>query len=191
MNTKDFWNNRYKNGGNSGSGSYGELYTFKTTIINDIIKKYNINNIIDFGSGDGNQIKELNINSYIGLDISEEAINICKQKYKDDKSKSFFVNNDFNYSSKADMCISLDVLYHILEEDSFMDYLKKLFNSSKKIVLIYSNNYEGHIHYHIHTRKFTDYIDKYINNWKLLNIIKQQFPDKSSADFYIFEYKDN
>ena len=38
MNTKTYWTDRYKNGGNSGLGSYNELYVFKRDVINEIIK---------------------------------------------------------------------------------------------------------------------------------------------------------
>lgn len=96
MNTKNIWESRYNNGGNSGNGTYNELYIFKRDIINDIINKYNIKNIIDFGCGDGNQIKEFNIDKYVGIDIALSAINICKMKYKDDNTKSFFTYNEIN-----------------------------------------------------------------------------------------------
>ena len=192
MNTKNIWESRYNNGGNSGNGTYNELYIFKRDIINDIINKYNIKNIIDFGCGDGNQIKEFNINKYVGIDIALSAINICKMKYKDDNTKSFFTYNEINnIKSQYDLSISLDVLYHILEEDLFIDYLKKIFNFSSKYILIYSSNYDGHTEGHMHTRKFTNYVEKLFPNWVLNIKIKQIHPKKSSADFYLYEKKFN
>jgi cyclopropane fatty-acyl-phospholipid synthase-like methyltransferase len=190
MNTKNIWESRYNNGGNSGNGTYNELYIFKRDIINDIINKYNIKNIIDFGCGDGNQIKEFNIDKYVGIDIALSAINICKMKYKDDNTKSFFTYNEINnIKSQYDLSISLDVLYHILEEDLFIDYLKKIFNFSSKYILIYSSNYDGHTEGHMHTRKFTNYVEKLFPNWVLNIKIKQIYPKKSSADFYLYEKK--
>jgi len=190
MNTKNIWESRYNNGGNSGNGTYNELYIFKRDIINDIINKYNIKNIIDFGCGDGNQIKEFNINKYVGIDIALSAINICKMKYKDDNTKSFFTYNEINnIKSQYDLSISLDVLYHILEEDLFIDYLKKIFNFSSKYILIYSSNYDDHTEGHMHTRKFTNYVEKLFPNWVLNIKIKQIYPKKSSADFYLYEKK--
>ena len=52
-----YWNERYKHGGNSGDGSYGHLAEYKAEIINDFIEENQIHNIIEFGSGDGNQLK--------------------------------------------------------------------------------------------------------------------------------------
>ena len=64
-----FWENRYKSGGNSGSGSYNKMAEFKANVINNFIKEKSIKGMIDYGVGDGNQLKLIdtrNIN-YIGL----------------------------------------------------------------------------------------------------------------------------
>lgn len=37
FNSRNYWNDRYKNRGNSGSGSYNKLAEFKTEIINNFI----------------------------------------------------------------------------------------------------------------------------------------------------------
>jgi len=46
MNTLNYWENRYKNNGNSGAGSYGRLAEFKAEIINKFIADKNINSVI-------------------------------------------------------------------------------------------------------------------------------------------------
>jgi hypothetical protein len=66
----DFWEERYKIGENSGSGSYNYLADFKAETINELIKEYNISGIIEFGCGDGNQLSLLKPEKYIGLDVS-------------------------------------------------------------------------------------------------------------------------
>ncbi len=190
MNTKKIWKNRYQNGGNSGSGSYNELYIFKRDIINDIIKKNNIHSIIDFGCGDGNQIKEINTKNYIGIDIADTGIKICKMKYNNDITKKFYTYDEINnIKLQSDLTMSLDVLYHILEDELYFNYLKQLFSSSSNYVLIYSNNYNGHIVGHMHTRKFTDDVEKKFPNWELREKINQIYPKKSSADFYLYKKK--
>jgi hypothetical protein len=52
----NFWENRYRMGGNSGAGSYGEFAEHKANVINNYILKYNIKQYQIFGCGDGNQI---------------------------------------------------------------------------------------------------------------------------------------
>jgi|TARA_B110000967_G_C18575171_1_gene406869 hypothetical protein len=192
MTTKNIWETRYKNGGNSGSGSYNELCEFKNNILNTFISENNINSIIDFGCGDCNQIKNVPIENYIGLDISEYIIQTHNDTYKDDSSKSFLVYDDkTNYTIKSDVTLSLDVLYHILEDNLFITYLQHLFTCSTKHVIIYSSNFEGHSQGHMKTRKFTDHVEKLFPNWKLTSFIKQKYPKKSSADFYIYTLQDN
>ena len=186
----EIWKNRYQNGGNSGSGSYNELYIFKRDIINDIINKNDIQSIIDFGCGDGNQIKEINTKNYIGIDIADTSIKICKMKYNNDNTKKFYTYDEIdNIKLQSDLTMSLDVLYHILEEDLYFNYLKNLFSCSSNYVLIYSNNYNGHIEGHIYTRKFTDNVENMFPNWELQKKINQKYPKKSSADFYLYKKK--
>lgn len=88
---------------------------------------------------------------------------------------------------KSNLTLSLDVLYHILEEDLFIDYIKNLFNYSNNFVLIYSSNVKGIKLNHIYTRKFTDYISNLFPNWQLIEKIDQKYPKKSSADFYLYK----
>lgn len=74
-----YWENRYLKGGTSGKGSYNKLAKFKANIINLFITQYQINSVIDFGCGDGNQLQFANYPYYIGLDISKTAISMCKK----------------------------------------------------------------------------------------------------------------
>jgi hypothetical protein len=60
--TIDYWENRYKNGGNSGEGSYALKAEYKANVLNNYIQKLNIKSIIEFGCGDGNNLLFYNIN---------------------------------------------------------------------------------------------------------------------------------
>ena len=89
--SKEYWEKLYSSGGTSGPGSYGKLAESKAGIINSFIKNNEINSVIDFGCGDGNQLSLFDFPSYIGLDVSSTAIKLCKKRFKDDKTKSFFL----------------------------------------------------------------------------------------------------
>ena len=195
--SRDYWEKRYKNGGNSGSGSYKHLATFKALILNNFIKINNISTVIEWGSGDCNQLSLANYQNYIGFDVSQTAINICKKKFKNDPSKKFFyMSENYVNDKKADLSLSLDVIYHILEDDAFHLYMQNLFNSSNKYVCIYSSNFnkKGGAK-HVKHRKFTDWINKYLaKNWKLkiyipnkYNIHSDYNGTKSTSDFFIYE----
>ena len=105
------------------------------------------------------------------------------------------MDNNFNNEEKADLSISLDVIYHLLEDHIFHLYMKNLFNSSNKYVCIYSSNVDGGWAKHVKHRKFTNWIDKYMSiNWKIKEYIPNKYPfdpknveTTSFSDFYFYE----
>ena len=149
---------------------------FKASIINNFVNKNNIKTVIEWGSGDCNQLSLANYKKYIGYDVSKTAIKICQKKFKKDKTKTFiYMKDNFINVKKGDLSISLDVIYHLLEDNVFNLYMKNLFNSSKKYVCIYSSNLDKKWAKHVRHRKFTDWIKKNISNeWK----IKEYIPNK-------------
>ena len=194
--SKDYWEKRYSYGGNSGAGSYNNLALFKASIINNFVSKNKINTVIEWGSGDCNQLSLANYKKYIGYDVSKTAIKICQKKFKKDKAKTFIhISDNFINDKKADLSISLDVIYHLLENNIFNLYMQNLFNSSKKYVCIYSSNFDKKWAKHVRHRKFTDWINKYISNeWKIKEYIPNKYPfdiknkdSTSFADFFFYE----
>ena len=184
MKVKEYWNERYTNGGNSGRGSYNEHCVFKTNVINDIIEKYNIKSITDFGFGDGNQINGIKIDKYFGLDISKEAVKLCSDKYLNDNTKTFKVYDDETKLENGDLTMSLDVIYHIFEDDLFDKYMSDLIRYSNEYILIYSSNFDDvEWSHHVRHRQF----DKKLTNVAILvEHITNILPD-CSADFYLYK----
>ena len=76
FNSKNYWEEHYQAGGNSGSGSYGRLASFKALIINEFVSENQISSVIEFGCGDGNQLALANYPEYVGLDVSPTTIKI-------------------------------------------------------------------------------------------------------------------
>lgn len=193
-----YWEERYMRGGNSGSGSYNRLAEFKAAIINKFVEENVVNTVVEWGCGDGNQLMLAQYSEYIGYDISQQAITICKDKFKHDRTKRFIWcgGNKFIDAGKADLAISLDVIYHLVEDEIYFDYMNKLFNSSKKYVCIYSCNYNKDYIYHVKCRKFTDYIEQNFGDWELFLLIPNKYPydendseNTSWSDFYFYRKK--
>jgi len=191
--TKDIWENRYIKNETSGLGSYNELAKFKSDIINKFIVEYNILSIIDFGCGDGNQINTININKYIGLDISDFIITKIKKKYINDTTKTFYNYQEFEIiRPMCDISLSLDVIYHLVDINIYNKYLYDLVNSASKYIIIYSTNFkdiniQNQFTSHMYHRKFTDDIQRLYPQCKFIKKIPQIYPNNSSADFYIFK----
>jgi predicted TPR repeat methyltransferase len=138
MDSTKYWIDRYLNGGNSGAGSDGRLNVFKSEFLNSILKRYEIESILDFGCGEGAILRNLIAKQYMGYDPSEKVIQGLKEQYLYDKSKSF--ESDLTRVKSQDLVISFDVIFHLIEDLVYENYMNSIFSYSKKYVLIYSSN---------------------------------------------------
>ena len=91
---------------------------------------------MEFGCGDGHQLALADYPCYIGLDVSAAAIRLCKDRFSDDRTKSFFLYDGECFVDRvglfsADLGISLDVVYHLVEDAVFDAYMRHLFESIK------------------------------------------------------------
>lgn len=190
----NYWESRYAANETSGAGSYGELALFKAEVINSFIANEQIETVIDFGCGDGNQLKLAEYPKYLGLDVSMTVISRCKHQFSSDPSKQFKLMDEYN-GEKADLALSLDVIYHLIEDDIFNHYMVTLFEAARSFVIIYSTNFEDNYKSgaHVKHRAFSKWIDDNQKQWKLVTKIPQKYPydsvtnKGSSADFYIFK----
>lgn len=192
---KAFWQKRYISGGNSGAGSYGVLAEYKAEIINDFINERNISSVIEFGCGDGNQLKLMKYKKYLGLDVAAKSIDVCSCAFKRDAAKSFalydpktFYNNGF---IKADLVVCLDVLYHITDEDDFVKTLNDIFSCASKYVVLYTNirkmNFEPNTH--VFYRDTIAYLDK-CSDFEIEKIVEQKYENLSGANFIFLKKKE-
>jgi len=192
-----YWEERYKRGGTSGLGSYGQLAEFKASFLNEFVRAQQVESILEFGCGDGNQLALAEYPRYVGLDVSSHAIDRCVQLFREDESKSFFVYNSLNFVDRrrlfhADLALSLDVLYHLTEDEVFEAYLAQLFASGDRFVIVYSSNHDAPSSTrHVRHRKFTDRVPE--DRWALVDVLKNPFQavseqpaEDSLADFYVF-----
>ena len=187
---KTIWENRYAKGGDSGAGSYSVLCDFKSKIINEFIHEKCCESMIEFGCGDGNQQQSFKIRNYVGIDISDFIIEKCKTKFNHITNRNFMNYTDFYKNKcKCDISVSLDVIYHIVDDTLYHTYMNDLFSASNKFVIIYSSNFQDSAYNgsHVYHRKFTDYIGIHFPNAELIKNIKNDYPEQSSAEFFIYQ----
>lgn len=192
----DYWESRYAGGGHSGGGSYGELAEFKARVLNEFVESNDVQQVIELGCGDGNQLALARYPRYVGLDVAPAAIERCLQRFGDDETKSFTIYSTPHFSDplrvfRGDLAISLDVLYHLVEDTLFEQYLRHLFAAADRFVIIYSSNEAlPDAAPHVRHREFTGWVAAHIDGWVLRE--SQENPSKSShedavADFYVYE----
>ena len=192
-----YWERRYRVGEGSGIGSYAKYAEYKAEVLNQFFADHDIRKVADFGCGDGNQLKSLKCVEYLGLDVSPSAVEQCRALYRRDATKTFLVNSSPEAVAKVrefrpELTMSLDVIYHLVEDETYKRYLTDLFEVSSRYVVIYSTNVDKRYDFpHQIDRKFTDYIAKHIRGWRPLPVLAN--PHKGAdtqSDFYIYEKTD-
>lgn len=191
----NYWEQRYAVGGNSGAGSYNRLAEFKAAFINDFVERNGIRSVIEFGSGDGAQLELARYPEYTGVDVSKVAIAATRARFAGDASKRFYEAAELPRGAEAELALSLDVIYHLVEDEVFDTYMRKLFDAATRFVIVYSSNAEaGTPAPHVRHRRFSDWIEGNRPNFKLKVHVPNPYPfdesdpdNTSFADFYIFE----
>lgn len=184
-----YWDNRYTTGSTSGAGSYGEESKVKADYVNNAIKENQIKTLLELGCGDGNQLSMFEIEKYIGLDISPRIITKCKEKFAEDKTKIFRVYdiNTTELKEDYDMIISLDVIFHLVIEEAFKNYMGILFNDSNYVLIYTMRNIKENQIKHAPHVKFRD-----INAWVEENIVGYELLDNTPAfnkEFLLYKKK--
>lgn len=191
-----YWEDRYRSGGTSGCGSYRRLAEFKARVLNDFVAENDIRSIIEFGSGDGAQLELARYPAYIGVDISTAAIEMTRKKFDGDSTKRFFHASEVPEGTQAELGLSLDVVYHLVEDEVFDAYMKQLFDAAQRYVIVYASNEDKpQVVPHVRHRAFTRWVESNRPDFALARTIPNQYPydpsdpeNTSFADFYVFEY---
>jgi SAM-dependent methyltransferase len=190
-----YWEDRYAVGGNSGAGSYGRLARFKADVINKFVAENAIQTVVEFGCGDGAQLNRACYPQYTGIDISPRAIELCQARFSRDTSKRFLhAESPEADSATADLALSLDVIYHLVEDDTYDQYMSRLVLAAKKYICIYSSNIERSSHVaHVRHRCFTNWLMTQAPEWRPILKVPNPYQEDpanpthtSWADFYFF-----
>ena len=98
------------------------------------------------------------------------------------------------------MAMSLDVIFHLVEDEIYESYMYKLFGAAEKLVLIYSSNVEQlcmnpfRRQTHVRHRQFEDWVFEKAPCWKPVRKINNPYKLTSTttpqthsyADFYLY-----
>lgn len=193
--TAAYWERRYAAGGNSGVGSYDRFAEFKARVLNEFVAKRGVKSVIEFGCGDGNQLSLAKYPTYLGFDISATAVSRCQAMFSSDSDKSFRLISDYR-GECADLALSLDVIYHLVEDDLFEGYMHTLFAAADRYVIIYASDTDDNRGYegtYIRHRLFTRWIKQSLPTWTLAEHVPNRYPYRgdyrtgSFADFFIYQ----
>ncbi len=130
--TSDYWKTRYDRGAGSGGGSRGAEAAMKASLIDRVIDEAQPQSVLDFGCGDG----------YVGALVTREVPR--------------WIAYDPNVAGLGrlpdgvfDLVLSLDVLFHLPNDEEYRAYMRSLFDYAAHYVLVWSTNHDnanGHHH---------------------------------------------
>jgi hypothetical protein len=192
--SQNYWEERYRVGGNSGAGSYGRLARFKAEFLNRFVNENGIETVVEFGSGDGAQLSLAKYPRYLGVDVSATAVELCRSIYADRPGFEFIHTSALRPDMRAELSLSLDVIYHLVEDAAYFAYMDRLFDSALRYVIVYSSNWDEHPVPHVRHRRFTDWVASNKPQFNLKSFEANPYPaneadpdNTSFADFYVYE----
>jgi SAM-dependent methyltransferase len=160
----EFWENRYRLGGNSGAGSRGEEAAWKVGRVLDVVERHGIQTILDFGSGDGHVARALMDalpphTRYQGIDIAPTAVQLGTQKALPNMR---FQQGDFTagFEGSADLVLCLDVLFHLSTPQKHQAAIEAICRSFRRVAVVAAWNeriveeYQGSFAAHTFYRPF-------------------------------------
>lgn len=195
-NSSEYWEDRYYYGGNSGRGSYEEDAKIKANFLNATAKEFNLNNVIDIGCGDGNNLSLFDSYNYFGIDLSETVISKNKKKFINNKEKNFILLKN-NYTSiikkinkniirNESIILSFDVILHLVENHIYEKHLDFINKIDAAFCLVVSSN--KNVDYNLsipHVRHRNYSKDFEFNGWNLINSKKiPECPDNREINLY-------
>ena len=194
--SQDYWDQRYRHGGTSGSGSSGHLARFKAGVLDAFVAEHDIAPVVEWGGGDGEQLALAHYPSYVGVDVSPTAIAACRARFADDPTKAF--TTVASTVPQCELALSLDVTYHLVEDEVFASYIRDVFASATRFVILYTSD-TGRFEPahepvpHIRHRPVGAHVAAHFPEWSLRERIANAHPydgdpeTSSFADFSVYE----
>lgn len=184
-----YWETRYRGGGNSGDGSSGDLAQFKADYLNTFVQEQAISSVVEFGCGDGRQLALAEYPAYLGLDVSPAAVQLCEWAFSADPAKAFALLPVVPVP--RDLALSLDVIYHLYEDDVYQQHLAAVFAAASRFVVLYTTDAdelgEEWTAPHVRHRPVVTDVAERFPAWRLLEHIENPYPGLGGSDFYAYE----
>lgn len=132
FNNRLFWNQRYSENPDLGSGigSRGDSRIYKRRLLEDFAIQLRPRSVLDVGCGDAEVSSGLPAEGYTGLDFSEVIVASNREKFRD---RTFVAGNFLEIDiGPAEMVVCLDVLIHLSSPEEYRSFVHKLVRSTLK-----------------------------------------------------------
>lgn len=134
---REFWNTRYVEDPEKGSGpgSRGENVVLKNDIVRQTIAVHNIRSVLDIGCGDLATMGTLEIERYVGIDISDVIVERNRQL----RPQWQFLREDLAGAytpDPAELVLCFDVLIHQKTRQAYEAILSKALAAAERVALV-------------------------------------------------------
>jgi len=195
--SREYWESRYAEHGTSGHGSYGELAHYKAGFLNSFVRDQHVGSVVEFGCGDGRQLALADYPSYVGFDVSPTAVDMCRHRFADDPTKQFLLYDPaVDPGVSAELALSLDVVYHLVEDEIYEQHLRHLFGAAQRFVILYTSDADdGHPRTapHVRHRAVQRDIAARFPSWQFVERVANPSPfegveddERSWSDFFLY-----
>ncbi len=130
-----FWEWRYRSNPTLGSGvgSRGRELGDKRVLLESVFSMVRPADVLDVGCGDGEAMRGLGPDAYVGLDLSAEALVLARRARP---SGSFRLGTIEDATRQADLTICLDVLIHQPDHAEYLALVSRLVGSARRALLV-------------------------------------------------------
>lgn len=188
-----FWERRYQHGGNSGEGSMGDNARFKADFLNLFVRDNEVESVIEWGCGDGRQLALSEYPQYVGLDVSETAVELCRHRMADRLEYEFDSlppADGWQYLG-YDLSLSIDVAYHLPNNQVFAQHLRDVFDASVRWAIIYTTDLLRLAPYpesseHVLHRHVVNFVFTHFHDWDLASLT---YNDMDGCYMQVYERK--
>jgi len=199
MDNRTIWNKRYLNGNLYNKGTLLDYTTrYMWDIINNFAKDDIRKECIDVGCGDLSFWRYKLFfyrpcEKYIGIDISDFIMKKNWKRFRKHKNRRFILASSDVFlselSSKVVLCS--DLLFHIMDDDTYIQTIVNLCRYSKKWIII-TNWYKEPIPYNKTFQKYRDF-KKYqyiFEEYGFVLIRSFKVPSNDTGKIYVYKKDD-
>jgi hypothetical protein len=125
------------------------------------------------------------------VDVSAAALARCQREFPRHRFVPF---EAIDAEPAADLALSIDVIFHLVEDRVFAAHMRALFGHARRFVLIYASNADMMWPAaHVRHRRFSDYVAARFPAWRLIAHVPNRYPfdplrpdETSFADFFVY-----
>lgn len=193
INTKQYWEHRFKNGSWNKSGQRQTREYALANVKNINLSSNFTGSILDFGCAQGDAIPIYKVAfpkaNISGIDISESAIATCQHRFGDIAD---FISGDFTNISEKDVIIASHIMEHLSNDRNIVrDLLTKCKNLYVFVPFKENPLYHEHVNYYdedYYCNFDVDLIKIFVVSYRIKNSIRQIIKNGLLGNFIFYHY---